>query len=249
MTDLTDVMKRYKHIKEKLIIVENQFEKFKQVFQADFEPIIAEVEAVRITQAEMEAVRIIQQEQQRNASTGTVPVAGNVNVSLREIPQEEDPGPPSPSPSPSPGKPSSDDGPGPAKMTRRIPKSEDVETAVAAKKPRLSGQLSKLYRKLCKRFHPDVHGDDQEFLKIQEKYESGDNAGLLDTAIQNDIPIDEDIDNREEMANYWQQEISRMEQEIYNLTHMLPWVWCMADERTRLSLRPTMIVQIQQHGM
>jgi len=237
--NLTDVMKQYKNIKEKLTMVENQFEKFKQVFQADFEPIIAEIENRRIEQAEMEAVRIVQQEQQRKVNTDTVPVSGNVNVSLREIPQEK-------------VKEPVHDGPTPAKMTRRKLKSEDIpapETAVAAKKPKLSGQLSKLYRKLCKRFHPDVHGDDQQFLAIQQKYESGDNVGLIDTAIQNDMPIDEYIDNREEMANYWQQEISRMEQEIYNLTHMLPWVWCMADEQRKQILRPTMVDQIQQHGI
>jgi hypothetical protein len=240
MTELTDLMKRYKNIKEKLIMVENQFEKFKQVFQTDFEPDIAKLEGKRIEQAEMDAIRIVQQEQQRKVVEQSMPVptASNINVSLREIPQEE-----------VKEAQGTDDGSAPAKMTRRK-KSEEYEpspeTAVAAKKP---GQLFKIYRKLCKRFHPDVHGDDQQFLKIQENYESGDNVGLFDTAIENDISIDDYIDNREEMANYWQQEITRMEQEIYNLTHMLPWVWCMADEIRKQALRPTMIVQIQQHGI
>jgi len=241
MTELTDLMKRYKNIKEKLIMVENQFEKFKQVFQADFEPVIAEIESKRIEQAEMDAIRIVQQEQQRKVGEQSMPIPIGINVSLREIPQGE-----------VKEAQCTDDSSAPAKMTRRK-KSEEYEpspeTAVAAKKPKLTGQLSKLYRKLCKRFHPDVHGDDQQFLKIQENYESGDNVGLIDTAIENNISIDEYIDNREEMVNYWQQEITRMEQEIYNLTHMLPWVWCMADEIRKQALRPTMLVQIRQHGI
>lgn len=242
MTELTDLMKRYKNIKDRLIMVENQFEKFKQVFQADFEPVIAEIEGKRIEQAEMDAIRIVQQEQQ--CKVQDMPVPTGINVSLREIPQEE-----AYAHRETQG---TDDSSVPAKMTRRK-KPEGYEpspeTAVAAKKPKLTGQLSKLYRKLCKRFHPDVHGDDRQFLKIQENYESGDNVGLIDTAIENDIAIDDYIDNREEMANYWQQEITRMEQEIYNLTHMLPWVWCMADDIRKQSLRPNMIVQIRQHGI
>lgn len=245
---ISEIMAQYKETKNKLTTVEAQFNNFKNMFEKDFEPEITAIERSRIERAEMEAMKTVQQEQQRRATTQSSktdkgpPIGGNVDVSLREVKHD-----PESTPSPVGA-----DKPAPAKMTRKQPKNTPFpepapETAVAAKPPKLGDKLSKLYRKLCKRYHPDMCNNDDDFLKVQESYEKGDNMTMIEMAIQCDIPIETYVDNKDELINYWSLEIQRMEQEIYNLTHMLPWVWCMANPQKKTDLRPTVLNHLKNN--
>jgi hypothetical protein len=71
---------------------------------------------------------------------------------------------------------------------------------------------------------------------------------MIEMAVQSDIPIDEFVDNKDEMVIYWEKEIVRMEQEIYNVTHMLPWVWGMADVQKKDEIKPTIIQNLESRG-
>lgn len=234
---LSNVMRDYKRIKEKLGIVLKQFEKFKLNFQHDFQTVIAEFENKRIALAQQEAMKIVQQQKDTvRAPKSKDDINVEVEVNLRKLSKEET------------ASEASAPAPQSAKMTKRIPPTSPPESAVAATKPFLGGQLSKLYRKLCKKYHPDVCGSDKQFMEVQQSYESGDNLGMIELAIQSDIQVDDYIDNTDEMVKYWKTEINRMEQEIYNLTHMLPWVWGMADGATKQEIRPNIIRQLEQNA-
>lgn len=252
---LSDIMQQYKKIKSKYVTVQSQFDKFKQIFERDFNEEIVILERKRIDESQQEALRQVQEEQNPKPRKD-VGIGGNVEVSLRELPKAPgasdadsgaprlEPDPESASASRTEKPPSAPTSKPKAKMTKRKLHSEP-ETAVAAKPPNLTGQLSKLYRKLCKKFHPDICGSDEHFLKLQQIYEQGDNIELIEIAMDHDIQVDEYIQNKEQMIEYWKTEIIRIDKEIYNMTHMLPWVWCMADTERKQELRPTMIKHLQ----
>lgn len=235
---LNEVMQQYKNIKTKYVTVQSQFEQFKRVFEKDFNDEIMSIERQQIERSQQEALRQAQLERQPKP-TKDKPIGGNIEVSLRELPKEQESKPkPKPEPMPQPSRPK-------AKMTRKKQADTAPETAVAAKPPKLNGYLSKLYRKLCKKFHPDICGSDEQFIKLQQTYEGGDNMELIEIAVDQDMNVDEYIENKEQMIEYWKQEIIRIDKEIYNMTHMLPWVWCMADPERKKELRPNMIKYLQ----
>jgi hypothetical protein len=239
--NFAEVMAKYKLVKSKLETTEKQFNAYKNLFEKDFRDEIAALEHKRIERAKQEASKLSN-------------VPSNVTVSLREVKPTEQPQPQSqPHPESQPQhtpeaqapRPEAEPELGPvptkAKVTRRV-----VPTAEAAKPNNMTGKLSKLYRKLCKKFHPDVCGNDQRFLHIQQCFERSDNLSLLEVAIDNGVPVEEYIDNPVDIVNHWQAEIQRMEEEINNLTHMIPWVWCTSDEQRKVQIRPNILQHLNR---
>jgi hypothetical protein len=127
---------------------------------------------------------------------------------------------------------------------------EEAEMAKAVKASTMKGKMTKLYRKLCKKFHPDVSESESvsRFMDVQRSYENGDGLGMIEIAVQSGMDVDEYIDNKEEMILYWEREIERMELTIYTLTHTLPWVWGMADNQRKQEIRPNIIRNLEEHG-
>lgn len=244
---LSEIMQQYKAIKDKLATVQLQFDKFKLIFEKDFNEEIILLERQRIEKSQQDAILQVQHEQQKCAKLDKSCDAG-IEVSLRELPNTSST-PPFPDPNNRSSDQNSDTKPK-AKITKRKGSSDRVsppETATAATPPNLTGTMARLYRKLCKKFHPDICGSEELFLRLQQIYEKHDNIELIEIAIDNDIDIDEYIENKETMLEYWKNEIVRIDQEIYNMTHMLPWVWCMADHERKKELRPTMIKHLRSN--
>lgn len=83
--------------------------------------------------------------------------------------------------------------------------------------------LKKLYKELCKYYHPDKGGSEDLFNILQEDYQKNNFIGLLSLAIELNLNILSYIDDNsiEEIKNY----IQDIEQKIQFIKKTAPYVW------------------------
>jgi hypothetical protein len=135
------------------------------------------------------------------------------------------------------------------------PKESGRETQEAAPKYKASkGSIKKLYRLLCKKFHPDNNLGDETynstFVEIQKTYEAGNEPGLIEIGIEQGINMEPYIENPDELCSHWTLKIDEAQKEINHLQATIVWIWNVTtDERKRKEMRPHMINKIRERAL
>ena len=239
-SDLSKVITEYKEIMKKLKVVEENFERYKLEFSREFKDEIAKIEADKIDKIKKET-------QVKSNSPGKSkpnPPPPQVEVNVRKIEKKKEPN----------KKPKSM----PAKVTKVNDKAQpkyqqtqtqpeprpDPELQSATAKPNDDIKVTRLYRRLCKIFHPDLCDDDSNFLKIQKCYENNNITDLIEVAVDNKVDIDEYIENPKQMIEQWRSKIDQVKVEVRNMTQMLPWVWCVSNNKK--AIRNNIIKNLQR---
>ena len=222
-SELSKVIIEYKEIMKKVRSVEENFERYKIEFSREFKAEIAKIEADKIDKIKRET-----QSQQNTSekSKPSPPPQVEVKVNVRKMEKKGQN-----------KKPQSI----PAKVTKVNDKNEAPqptpnptpapELKSAKAKPNDDIKVTKLYRKLCKIFHPDLCDDDSNFLKIQKCYENNNITDLIEVAVDNKVNIDEYIDNPKQMIEQWRSKINQVKVAVSSMTQMLPWVWCVSNNK------------------
>lgn len=94
--------------------------------------------------------------------------------------------------------------------------------------------LSKLYKKLSLKTHPDKHGGNSElFIEMLDAYKSKNALVLIKLCHRFDIAfvLTDDI------LSYVEKDINTIESKINELQHHLCWLWCNADEEAKKNFK------------
>ena len=224
-SELSKVILEYKEIMKKLKTVEENFERYKLEFSREFKNEIAKIEADKIDKIKKETQAQSEKSKPRRAVQDPPPPQVDVKVNVRKMEKKEQ----------NNKKPQSM----PAKVTK-VHKNEasqqpkptpGPELKSATAKPNDDIKVTKLYRRLCKIFHPDLCDDDSNFLKIQKCYENNNITDLIEVAVDNKVNIDEYIENPKDMIQQWKSKIEHVKIAVSNMTQMLPWVWCVSNNK------------------
>jgi hypothetical protein len=114
------------------------------------------------------------------------------------------------------------------------PISEDLSTNQKRPKPTKS-----LYKDLSKKLHPDKGGDGEEFIELNEMYESDDVLGMYVKADELGIDIkDNYIENEEE---YFLKSCESLELKKEKITSTAAWLWGI----TPIEQRPSVIQMLE----
>ena len=104
--------------------------------------------------------------------------------------------------------------------------------------------IKDLYKKLSKELHPDKGGNENEFNKLNELYESNDYLGMTLKAeeLNLDIPNIQENFNEENFNNLCQ----NLQNQIEHIKSTLAWKWANATEQEK-----NILLQLfeQQHGV
>lgn len=94
--------------------------------------------------------------------------------------------------------------------------------------------LNKLYKKLSLKTHPDKHGGNNEkFIEVLNAYKSKNILKLIRLAKEFNI----EYVLSDEIINYIEEDITKIESKIHELQHHVCWLWCNADEETKKSFK------------
>ena len=94
--------------------------------------------------------------------------------------------------------------------------------------------LNKLYKKLSLKTHPDKHGGNNEkFIEVLNAYKSKNILKLIRLAKEFNI----DYVLSDDIINYIEEDITKIESKIHELQHHVCWLWCNADEDTKKSFK------------
>jgi hypothetical protein len=94
--------------------------------------------------------------------------------------------------------------------------------------------LNKLYKKLSLKTHPDKHGGNNElFIEVLNAYKSKNILKLIRLAKEFNI----DYVLSDEIVTYIEEDITKIESKIHELQHHVCWLWCNADEDTKMSFK------------
>lgn len=236
-SELSQVIREYKEIVKKLKTVEENFERYKLAFSSDFKDEIAKIEAEKIDTAKKASEATVKAQE-----PPTPPPKVEVNVRKvdkktpnqksmpAKVTQKQEQHKPQQQPHPEP-------------QSRKQPQ---PELSSASAKPNDNIKVTKLYRKLCKLFHPDLCEDDNKFLQIQSCYEENNITDLIEFAVDNDVNVDEYIDNPKQLVEQWKNKINKIKTSLSNMTQMLPWVWCVASNDRKKTMRNNIIRNLQK---
>lgn len=237
-SDLSKVIMEYKEIMKNLKTVEENFERYKLEFSREFKDEIAKIEADKIDKIKKET------QAQSNASRKSKPnppPRPQVEVNVRKIEKKE----PHKKPQSMPAKVTKVSDKDEPKYQPQTEPRPDPELQSATAKPNNDIKVTRLYRKLCKIFHPDLCDDDSNFLKIQKCYENNNITDLIEVAVDNKVNVDEYIDNPKQMIEQWKSKIEAVKVTLSSMTQMLPWVWCVSNNKKAIRNN---IVQNLQRG-
>ena len=94
--------------------------------------------------------------------------------------------------------------------------------------------LSKLYKKLSLKTHPDKHGGDNElFIEMLDAYKSKNALVLIKMCNKFNI----EVVLTDDILSYVEKDIHTIETKINELQHHLCWLWCNADEETKKNFK------------
>ena len=100
--------------------------------------------------------------------------------------------------------------------------------------PEIKDFISKLYRKISLKTHPDKQNNDNEiFIKVLEAYKTNNILELL--KMSNKFNIEYTLNDT--IFTYIEDEITKIEQKINELKHNVCWLWCNADENTKKNFK------------
>ena len=100
----------------------------------------------------------------------------------------------------------------------------DIELELTGSKEVPNKTLKQLYKSLSKHAHPDAGGTDKDFQEVSILYSENDTLGLLDKAIQYNIPIDNFV--TDEMIETFEDQCKRIHSKIEGIKETAAWEWC-----------------------
>jgi len=206
-------MQELEQAKLELESVKRQFEKYKEEFQREFLLELAELEVAAATASASASASA-------STSTSTLKVKAKERLTPLVPPNDTKP----------------------AKILKRQPVPETNLPSLPSSGSQ-NPDITRLYRKLCKRYHPDITGNDEDFLKVQKSYETGDDSQLITMALQGGIEVDDKLKHhaKPHTAQLPVLSVAEIKEEINNLKHTLPWVWGTASSDRRKLIRPNIV--------
>lgn len=104
-------------------------------------------------------------------------------------------------------------------------KIEEPTEIVRKPKKHTKEKLKKLYKSLSSKTHPDMGGDEEDFVKIGKYYEDGNIMELISIAEKYDIVYELDDDD----STILETNIKKLEAEVFRMKDTLAWNWCVGD--------------------
>ncbi len=257
------VIKTYRKCKKDLDVVRNMYKEYQAKFERDFAEDIAQIEE-HLSRERQKTVQQQQSERQppapeqnqffmQNVTDQEPPPGEPVELNFQVQDAERPPGQPT-------GEkvaqvnypPGTADAHDSASNTSNASASKCAQKA-APKYRTSKDSIKKLYRTLCKKFHPDSNAGDETysatFVEIQKAYESGNEEGLIEIGLEKGMNMDMYIENPEELCTYWTNKIEEIRQEINHMQATIVWVWNITtDERKRAEMRPQMVNKIRERA-
>lgn len=127
---------------------------------------------------------------------------------------------------------------------------EKIDKPAAVKLPVSKEGIKKLYRTLCKKFHPDNGAKtDATFVAIQKAYDTGNEIAMLEIGLETGMNLDVYVENKEEYIAMWKGRIEEMRCEMETLRKSIVWIWCnCSSAREREQIRENIIQHLKNKG-